>query len=240
LAAGVAHEINNPNGLILLNTPVLQDACAAMLPLLKERQQESGDFMAGRMPFSRMKLEIPRMLAQILDGARRIAWIVDDLKNFARQGHQESSEIFSLNVAVGAALRLTNNFIKKSTDHFVLDRDESLPPVMGSAQRTEQVLVKQVLTAETPEEACRIGTELAGKLQLLLSDVVMPEMNGRDLKTRLTAKNPGMKTIFMPGYTDDIITEHGALKEGADFVQKPFSRQGLAKQVRTVLDGGRG
>ena len=145
LAAGVAHEVNNPNGLILLNMPVLQEAFAAMLPLLESCGHD--DFRVGRMPFSRMKNEIPRMLEQSLDGARRIRRIVDDLKNFVRQEDPETAEEFSLNQALDAALRLTDNFLKKSTNRLTLDCEENLPRVRGSAQRIEQVLVNLLMNA---------------------------------------------------------------------------------------------
>ena len=145
LAAGVAHEINNPNGLILLNMPLLQEFFSATLPLLESCQE--GDFRVGRMPFSRMKTEIPRMLEQSLDGARRIRRIVDDLKNFVRQEDPEIAEEFPLDQALDAALRLTANFVKKSTNRLTLDCEENLPRVKGSAQRIEQVLVNLLMNA---------------------------------------------------------------------------------------------
>jgi CheY-like chemotaxis protein len=93
-----------------------------------------------------------------------------------------------------------------------------------------------VLIADTPGKAMRLLEEHAGKIDLLLTDVVMPEMNGHDLAKRLLAKNTGMKCLFMSGYTADIIASHGVLKENVQFVQKPFSMKDLAAKMREALD----
>lgn len=79
--------------------------------------------------------------------------------------------------------------------------------------------------------------EHAGKIHLLLTDVVMPDMNGQELAERLLAKNSGTQCLFMSGYTADVIACHGILKENMQFIQKPFSIQDLAAKVREVLDG---
>ncbi len=70
----------------------------------------------------------------------------------------------------------------------------------------------------------------------MLTDVVMPEMNGRELKERLSPLRPHMKVLYMSGYSDDAIVRHGVLEEGMEYIQKPFSIDGLAKKVREVLD----
>jgi PAS domain S-box-containing protein len=94
-----------------------------------------------------------------------------------------------------------------------------------------------VLAAATPTEAMRLAEAHKGQLQLLITDVVMPEMNGRDLAKRLLSICPGLKNLFMSGYTDDLITHHGALDEGVEFIQKPFSARDLADKVHEVLSG---
>jgi CheY-like chemotaxis protein len=93
-----------------------------------------------------------------------------------------------------------------------------------------------VLAASTPGEAIRLAREHAGKIHLLLTDVVMPEMNGRDLANNLLSLYPHLKRLFMSGYTADVISNHGVLDEGVNFIQKPFSMQALAAKVRKVLD----
>ncbi|MEW6428289.1 MAG: response regulator [Thermodesulfobacteriota bacterium] len=95
-----------------------------------------------------------------------------------------------------------------------------------------------VLKAASPGEACLIAEKHGNPIQLLLTDVVMPVMNGRELKERIEALHPGIRTIFMSGYTADVIAQRGQLAEGTAFVQKPFSRESLAAKVREVLDAG--
>ena len=94
----------------------------------------------------------------------------------------------------------------------------------------------QVLTANTPARALDIGKAHPDHISLLMTDVIMPEMNGKDLARRLTAAHPGLKTLFMSGYTADVIAHHGILEENVAFIQKPFSMNELAKRLRDVLD----
>ena len=104
---------------------------------------------------------------------------------------------------------------------------------------TKRMLERQgyhVLTATTPGEALHVAGEYAGEIQLLITDVVMPEMNGRDLAGKLLSCYPNLKRLFMSGYTADVIAHHGVLDAGVHFIQKPFSLAGLAAKVRDVLD----
>ncbi len=93
-----------------------------------------------------------------------------------------------------------------------------------------------VMAATTPGEAIHLAQEHAGDIHLLVSDVVMPEMNGRDLAKKLLSLYPDLKRLFMSGYTADIIAHRGVLDDGVEFIQKPFSVQSLAVKVRQVLD----
>ena len=74
------------------------------------------------------------------------------------------------------------------------------------------------------------------RIDLVLTDVVMPNVSGRELAIQLEALQPGIKILFMSGYTDNVIEHHGVLEEGANFIQKPFSPEDLADKVRGVLD----
>ncbi len=93
-----------------------------------------------------------------------------------------------------------------------------------------------VLTALTPGEALRLAQEHGNHISLLMTDVVMPEMNGRDLAKNLMAISPNLKRLFMSGYTADVIAHHGVLDEGVFFIQKPFTMKDLAAKIREVLD----
>ena len=94
----------------------------------------------------------------------------------------------------------------------------------------------QVLTAGTPGEAIRMAQEHLGKIHLLMTDVVMPEMNGRDLAKKILSLYPDIKRLFMSGYTADVIAHHGVLDEGVYFIQKPFSAIDLVANARAALD----
>ena len=93
-----------------------------------------------------------------------------------------------------------------------------------------------VLIAGTPLEALGLVSELTDKIHLLLTDVVMPEMSGRDLAKSLLPIYPHLKCLYMSGYTSDIIAQQGILDEGFQFIQKPFSKNDLAAKVRMVLE----
>jgi PAS domain S-box-containing protein len=94
-----------------------------------------------------------------------------------------------------------------------------------------------ILVAPTPGKAIRLAREHSGEIHLLMTDVVMPEMNGRDLAKNLLSLHPHLKRLFMSGYTANVIAHHGVLDEGVYFIQKPFSISELAAKVREVLSG---
>lgn len=94
----------------------------------------------------------------------------------------------------------------------------------------------RVLAADTPGEAIRLAEEHAGAIHLLMTDVVMPEMNGRDLARRLLSLYPNLKRLFMSGYPADVIAPHGVLDDGVHFLQKPFALPELAAKIRTALE----
>ncbi len=92
-----------------------------------------------------------------------------------------------------------------------------------------------VLAAGTPGEAIEIAEKSSSNIDLLMTDVVMPEMNGRDLAGKLLSLYPGLKRLFMSGYSADVIADHGILDKNINFIQKPFSMQDLAMKVREAL-----
>ncbi len=92
-----------------------------------------------------------------------------------------------------------------------------------------------VIAAGTPGEAIRLGREHQGRIDLLITDVVMPEMNGRDLARNLMSIYPDIKRLFMSGYTANVIAHHGVLDNGVHFIQKPFSMKELTVKVLEAL-----
>lgn len=130
----------------------------------------------------------------------------------------------------------TSGAILRGQETVLLVEDEPALLKLGGA-----VLKKmgyQVLMAATPGEALRLAEEHGGEIQLLMTDVIMPEMNGRDLAKRLQLLYPGIKRLFMSGYTADIIAHQGVLEEGVHFMQKPFSMAALSAKIREVLERG--
>jgi len=113
---------------------------------------------------------------------------------------------------------------------------EDEPAVLKLGVKTLELLGYDVLSAGMPSEAIRLVQQHPGKIHLLITDVVMPEMNGRELAHRLMELKPDMKCLYMSGYTANTIAHRSILDEGVYFLQKPFSTQALAQKVRTVLE----
>jgi CheY-like chemotaxis protein len=97
-----------------------------------------------------------------------------------------------------------------------------------------------VLAGATPEEALALTRDHAGPVPLMLTDVVMPQMGGRDLAAQVAALRPGLRVLYMSGYTDEAVVHHGMLDVGTQFLQKPFTTDALLSRVRDLLAAGAG
>jgi PAS domain S-box-containing protein len=115
---------------------------------------------------------------------------------------------------------------------------EDEPALLQVGRRLLESLGYTVIAASTPGEAIRLAEEYRGEIHLLVTDVIMPEMNGRDLAKQLLSLYPGLKRLFTSGYTAEVIAHHGRLGEGIHFLQKPFTLQMLADKVRQTLAAG--
>jgi polar amino acid transport system substrate-binding protein len=147
LVSGVAHEINNPNALILLNMPMLAETFRDAEPIFDYYYHHKGDFTIGGLSYEELKTEIPYVLQEMHEGSRRIKRIVDDLKDFARLQDESLSDRVDLNTIVEAAVRLVNKTVTKSTNRFDVHYATALPAIVGNAQRIEQVVVNLILNA---------------------------------------------------------------------------------------------
>lgn len=125
--------------------------------------------------------------------------------------------------------------ITTGSETILLVEDE--PAILKMTMKMLNNLGYTVLASATPGEALALAQAHKGHIDLLLTDVVMPEMNGRDLSGQLKAYYPNLKTLFMSGYTANVIAHHGVLDEGVNFVHKPFSKIEIAKKVRLALEG---
>ncbi|HIJ96408.1 MAG TPA: transporter substrate-binding domain-containing protein [Desulfuromonadales bacterium] len=147
LVAGVAHEINNPNGLILLNMPIIKDVYRDTEELLDRHYDDQGDFTLGGLPYSRMRTEVPHLLDEMQEAANRIKRIVEELKDFSRQDSSPATDPVDINLIAQAAIRLTEPSIRAATILFSAEYAAGLPLVTGSSQRIEQVLINLILNA---------------------------------------------------------------------------------------------
>jgi len=108
--------------------------------------------------------------------------------------------------------------------------------VLSMAKRILEQHGYTVFAIRNPVEACDFVESYTDEINLLLTDVVMPEMNGRELKQRIRVYMPDIRALYMSGYTANVIAKRGVLEEGVDFIRKPFSTEALAKKIREVLD----
>jgi len=113
---------------------------------------------------------------------------------------------------------------------------EDEPMLLGIAKNMLERLGYRVLTANTPNESIHVAVQHADEIDLLMTDVVMPEMNGRELSERLLSIYPNLRCLFMSGYTSEVIAHHGVLDAGVPFIQKPFTLQTLSTKLREVLE----
>ena len=196
LVSGVAHEINNPTGLILLEVPTLKRACTDALKILEMYYRENGDFTCGGLPFSRMREEIPRSLEKLQDSGKRIKRIVDDLKDFARQGDAACNEAVDLNAVAQAAVRLVEPSIHKATTRFSATYGNNLPLIRGNAQRIEQVLVNLILNA------CQALPDTSRAIEL----ATWHDPSRRSVLFRLRDEGSGISAEHLSRLTDPFFT----------------------------------
>lgn len=145
---------------------------------------------------------------------------------------------FNIHLPIAEQLATTNPSEQskelKGKETVLLVEDEE--PLLELGKTILELHGYAVLAAGSPAAALKMVQAYPKPIHLVLTDVVMPEMNGKDLRERLAAIKPGFKTIFMSGYTADVIAHQGVLEEGINFLEKPFSVQSLLEKVREVLD----
>jgi PAS domain S-box-containing protein len=219
LLAGIAHEINNPNGLILLNFPVLMEAYRDAEPILDKQYREHGDFPFGGLPYSKMREEIPEMFEELLESARRIKRIVEDLKNFTRRDDASFEETLDLNELLRTSLRLMGTMLRDSTYNFSVQYADALPKIKGNGQRIEQVVVNLLMNAcqalEDKSQRIAVQTsfdEQKGMVELFVKDEgvgIKPEHIIHLTSPFFTTKREKGGTGLGLSLSERIVTAHG-------------------------------
>jgi two-component system cell cycle sensor histidine kinase/response regulator CckA len=130
--------------------------------------------------------------------------------------------------------RIANERVARGSETILLAEDE--PDLRDLARIFLQDYGYQVIAAANAEQAIQMAENLADPIHLLLTDVVMPGMSGRQLAERILSKRPNTKIVYMTGYTDDMVMQHNVIEPGVQLLQKPFTRADLASRVRSTLD----
>jgi signal transduction histidine kinase/AmiR/NasT family two-component response regulator len=196
LAAGMAHEINNPTGLILLEMPILRDAFRDARPILEAHFLQAGDFSFAGMKYSEMREEIGPMIDEITEGAQRIKRIVNELKDFSRPVEGNPFVAVDLNEVVRKASALVAGRIKKLTDNFTIAYAAEAVMVTGNFQKLEQVLINLIVNAcqSLPHRSGKVTVEIAAAPQRGLAKVTV-----RDEGTGIQPEH--LKVITDPFFT---------------------------------------
>jgi signal transduction histidine kinase len=195
LSAGIAHEINNPVQFLEGNLRIVTESMETILPLLDRHAETHPGFGVARLPYAFFREQVPAMLEDMQRGARRIADIVRDLKQFARRDEGRMDERVDLNEVVQASLRLVHNQVKRF--RVVTDLDPVLPALRGSTSKLEQVVIANLINAAealggVAEGTIRICTRLAE--------------DGQGIRLSIADNGPGMseevrRRVFDPFFT---------------------------------------
>lgn len=147
LVSGVAHEINNPNNFILLNSDNLSDVWKDLIPFLDKYSEDHGDFMIAGLMYSEIRDEVSMIINGIKEGSERIKKIVQTLKDFARKDPGNLDQIVDIADVIDASVIILTSLIKKSTDRFSTKFSENLPKIKGNFQQLEQVVINLISNA---------------------------------------------------------------------------------------------
>ncbi len=147
LAAGVAHEINNPNSAIYYNASMVAGVWRDALPILDEYYQENGECILGGLPYSEMRDKTSQILDWIIDNSNRIKKIVANLKHMARNENSGLNRKVDVVKIIKSTMLVLNHQIQTHTDHFVCTLPDHLPNIQGNSQQLEQVLINIILNA---------------------------------------------------------------------------------------------
>jgi PAS domain S-box-containing protein len=147
LVSGLAHDVNNPNGSIMLAARLLAKSWKDIEPILDKFHDDEGDFSVGGLKYSQVRDTLSYHIAGIMENSRRIEGIINNLKDFVRKGKANLSITTDVNDVVAVSASILNSHIKRLTSHFKLELAERLPSIKGNPQQLEQVVINLILNA---------------------------------------------------------------------------------------------
>ena len=196
LVSGVAHEINNPNNAIILNVPLLSRMWYDARVILDEYMDDNGDFMLGNLRYSYARERVPELFSGIMASSKRIKRIVQDLKNYARQGSTVMNEIIDINGVLKAAVLLLDNQLQKATNCLTIAYGFGIPHFRGNFQKTEQVIINIL------QNACEA---LEDKSKAIDIRTGFDKENGR-IWLSVSDEGQGISSDDLPHVTDPFFT----------------------------------
>jgi len=199
LVSGVAHEINNPTQFIVSHVGALEKTIHDALPILDRYFKEHGDFILGGQPYSRRRERIPAMFEGIREGTSRIASIVAQLRDYARERPSEQIEDVSLNDVVAGAVSLLSSMLNSSVGRFYVTYGENMPPFEGDHQRVEQVVVNLI------QNACQAFEGDVAKAGEISVQTWFDEQAGR-VVVQVTDTGRGISEEALPRIRDPFFT----------------------------------
>jgi CheY-like chemotaxis protein len=206
LAGSVAHDFNN------ILTTIIGNAELALMDVIKDESLRK-----GIEEIKKAGEKAASLTRQLLDFSRKQI-VLPKMKGDAEPEEKEQTPV---DVPGGFETVL------------IVEDDDNLRKF---AQEVLLLHGYKVLDAENGEDALRVCKKHDGQIDLMIADVVMPKMSGREAAERLQPLYPQMKVIYVSGYTDNTIVHHGVLAPGLNFLEKPFTLEGLARKVREALD----
>ena len=231
LVSGVAHEVNNPNNFIMLNSPILKEAWENALPILDKYYEENGDFLLGGMNYSELRDNTPKLFAGISDGAKRIKRIVDELKNYVRDNSADLNQSVDINEVLKSTVSLLSNMIKNSTNHFSIKYAKNLPSVKGNFQRLEQVMINII------QNACQALTDSQNGIFVTIKvDKKEPE-----IVVKVRDEGMGIPSEMLMNITDPFFTtknDSGGVGLGLSISSKIIEEHGGRMHFKSEIGSG--
>jgi PAS domain S-box-containing protein len=217
LISGVAHEINNPNNFILLNSNNISDVWRDVVPILDKKLKDNGDFSVAGLPYSEIRDDVPPLITGIAEGAERIRRIVQSLKDFARKDSGNLEDNVNINTIIETSILILNNLIKRSTHHFIVEYYQGTAEIRGNFQQIEQVIINlitnacQALTDPSQAIAVTIYINDKGKFTIEIRDEgrgIAPEHINHILDPFFTTKRDSGGTGLGLSISYNIVKDH--------------------------------